>query len=162
MKKIINNKKLIVGLIFIIYLLMLCYHLFLSDSIGKREISESYRYNFILFKEILRYVGNIDVIGAKLVFINIIGNVVAFAPFGIFVGYFLKNSKYTFLKERYKKYLKYSLILFLSSLFIFLIVTSLNDSNNQTLKLISTVTFYLLTASGVESILLYVLSKILK
>lgn len=71
-------------------------------------------------------------------------------------------SKYIFLKERYKTYLKYSLILFLSSLFIFLIVTSLNDSNNQTLKLISTVTFYLLTASGVESILLYVLSKILK
>lgn len=71
-------------------------------------------------------------------------------------------SKYTFLKERYKKYLKYSLILFLSSLFIFLIVTSLNDSNNQILKLISTVTFYLLTASGVESILLYALSKILK
>ena len=93
MKKNINNKKLIVGLIFIIYLLMLGYHLFLSDSIGKREILESYRYNFILFKEILRYVGNIDVIGAKLVFINIIGNVVAFVPFGIFVGYFLKNSR---------------------------------------------------------------------
>ena len=98
MKKIINNKKLIVGLIFIIYLLMLCYHLFLSDSIGKREIAESYRYNFTLFKEILRYIRNINVIGVKLVFINIIGNVVAFVPFGIFVGYFLKNSKYTFLK----------------------------------------------------------------
>ena len=77
---------------------MLCYHLFLSDSIGKREIAESYRYNFTLFKEILRYIRNINVIGVKLVFINIIGNVVAFVPFGIFVGYFLKNSKYTFLK----------------------------------------------------------------
>ena len=98
MKKIINNKKLIVGLFFIIYLLMLCYHLFLSDSIVTREIAESYRYNFTLFKEILRYIRNINVIGAKLVFINIIGNVAAFVPFGIFVGYFLKNSKYTFLK----------------------------------------------------------------
>ena len=98
MKRIINNKKLIVGLIFIIYLLMLCYHLFLSDSIGKREIAESYRYNFTLFKEILRYIRNIHVIGIKLVLINIMGNVLAFVPFGIFVGYFLKNSKYTFLK----------------------------------------------------------------
>ena len=98
MKRIINNKKLIVSLIFIIYLLMLGYHLFLSDSIGKREIAESYRYNFTPFKEILRYIGNIDVIGVKLVFINIMGNVLAFVPFGIFVGYFLKNSKYTFLK----------------------------------------------------------------
>jgi len=98
MKRIINNKKLIVGLIFIIYLLMLGYHLFLSDSIGKREIAESYRYNFVPFKEILRYIGNIHVIGIKLVLINIMGNVLAFVPFGIFVGYFLKNSKYTFLK----------------------------------------------------------------
>ena len=98
MKRIINNKKLIVGLIFIIYLLMLGYHLFLSDSIGKREIAEFYRYNFTLFKEILRYIGNIHVIGIKLVLINIMGNVLAFVPFGLFVGYFLKNSKYTFLK----------------------------------------------------------------
>jgi len=70
----------------------------LSDSIGKREIAESYRYNFTLFKEILRYIRNIHVIGIKLVLINIMGNVLAFVPFGIFVGYFLKNSKYTFLK----------------------------------------------------------------
>ena len=98
MKKNINNKKLIVGLIFIIYLLMLGYHLFLSDSLGKREIAESYRYNFTLLKEILRYVGNIDVIGLKLVVINIAGNIMAFVPFGIFVGYFLNNSKYTFIK----------------------------------------------------------------
>lgn len=97
-KIIINNKKLIVSLIFIIYLLVLGYHLFLSDSIGKREIAESYRYNFTLLKEILRYVGNIDVIGLKLVVINIAGNIMAFVPFGIFVGYFLNNSKYTFIK----------------------------------------------------------------
>lgn len=97
-KIIINNKKLIVSLIFIIYLLVLGYHLFLSDSLGKREIAESYRYNFTLLKEILRYVGNIDVIGLKLVVINIAGNIMAFVPFGIFVGYFLNNSKYTFIK----------------------------------------------------------------
>ena len=97
-KIIINNKKLIVSLIFISYLLVLGYHLFLSDSLGKREIAESYRYNFTLLKEILRYVGNIDVIGLKLVVINIAGNIMAFVPFGIFVGYFLNNSKYTFIK----------------------------------------------------------------
>ncbi len=97
-KIIVNNKKLSVSLIFIIYLLVLGYHLFLSDSLGKREIAESYRYNFTLFKEIFRYVKNIDVIGLKLVVINIAGNGLAFVPFGIFVGYFLNNSKYTFIK----------------------------------------------------------------
>ena len=97
-KIIVNNKKLSVSLIFIIYLLVLGYHLFLSDSLGKREIAESYRYNFTLFKEIFRYVKNIDVIGLKLVVINIAGNIMAFVPFGIFVGYFLNNSKYTFIK----------------------------------------------------------------
>lgn len=71
--------------------------MFLSDIRGRREIAESYRYNFVFFKEIIRYIENIDVIGFKLVFINIAGNIVAFIPFGIFIGYFFNNNKHAFL-----------------------------------------------------------------
>lgn len=99
MRKFIEkNKNLLISIVFIVYLLALCYHLFLSDSLGKREIADSYRYNFTLFKEITRYIENINVIGAKLVILNIAGNVFAFVPFGLFVGYFLRKKKFTFIK----------------------------------------------------------------
>ena len=93
-----KNQRLILGLSFIIYLLALGYHLFLGDSLGRREILEFYRYNFTLFKEIIRYIENIDVIGARLVVLNLAGNVFAFVPFGMFVGYFLRKKKFTFIK----------------------------------------------------------------
>ena len=94
MRKFIEkNKNLLIGIVFIVYLLALCYHLFLSDSLGKREISDIYRYNFTLFKEITRYIENINVIGARLVILNLAGNVFAFVPFGLFVGYFLRKKK---------------------------------------------------------------------
>ena len=99
MKKIVNkNKKSVVSLIFTIYLLVLGYHLFLSDMWGRREVAEGYRYNFVLFKEIIRYITNMKAIGFKLVLLNLAGNIVAFVPLGIFVSYFLNNSRYTFIK----------------------------------------------------------------
>jgi len=97
-KYIDNNRKLIAGLIFIIYLSVLGYHLFLSDILGRREIADSYRYNFVLFKEISRYIANIEIIGFKLVFLNIAGNIIAFVPFGIFVTYFLNDNSRVFIK----------------------------------------------------------------
>ena len=100
MKKVKDrNKKLAVSLVFFIYLMFLGYHLFLSDILGRREVAEAYRYNFVLFREISRYITNIEIIGVKLVFFNIAGNVLAFVPFGIFVNYFLNNSRYSFFKS---------------------------------------------------------------
>ena len=99
MKKFIEkNKNLIISIVFIVYLLVLCYHLFLSDSLGKRGISDIYRYNFTLFKEITRYIENINVIGTRLVILNLAGNVFAFVPFGLFVGYYLRKKKFAFIK----------------------------------------------------------------
>jgi hypothetical protein len=99
MKKFIEkNKNLIISIVFIVYLLALGYHLFLGDSLGKRETFDSYRYNFTLFQEIIRYIENINVIGARLVILNLAGNVFAFVPFGMFVGYFLRKKKFTFIK----------------------------------------------------------------
>ena len=98
MKNFLNkNKRVIISLAFIIYLLVLGYHLFLSDTLGRREISEGYRYNFVFFKEITRYITNINAIGFKLVLFNLAGNIVAFVPLGIFMSYFFNGSKYTFI-----------------------------------------------------------------
>ena len=65
---------------------------------ARGKISDIYRYNFTLFKEITRYIENINVIGARLVILNLAGNVFAFVPFGLFVGYFLRKNKFTFIK----------------------------------------------------------------
>ena len=99
MKKFVDkNKKLIVSLIFIMYLLVLGYHLFLSDILGRREIAEGYRYNFVLFKEIIRYITNMEAMGFKLVLLNLGGNIIAFIPLGIFMSYFFNGSRHTFIK----------------------------------------------------------------
>ena len=99
MKKFVNkNKRTVVSLIFTIYLLVLGYHLFLSDMWGRREVVEGYRYNFALFKEIKRYITYMKTIGLKLVLLNLVGNIVAFVPLGIFVSYFFNNGRYTFIK----------------------------------------------------------------
>ena len=99
MKKFVDkNKKLIVSLIFIMYLLVLGYHLFLSDILGRREIAEGYRYNFVLFKEIIRYITNMEAIRFKLVLLNLGGNIIAFIPLGTFMSYFFNGSRHTFIK----------------------------------------------------------------
>ncbi|MDD3048438.1 MAG: VanZ family protein [Bacilli bacterium] len=80
-QKIIIYKELLT-LIFVIYVLILFYVVTFQD--------ESYgTTNLIPFKEMLRY----DV-GSKLFFKNIIGNIVLFIPFGIFVSYFIHNRKF--------------------------------------------------------------------
>ena len=99
MKKFVDkNKKLIVSLVFIMYLLVLGYHLFLSDILGRREIAEGYRYNFVLFKEIIRYITNMEAIGFKLVLLNRGVYIIAFIPLGTFMSYFFNGSRHTFIK----------------------------------------------------------------
>jgi Glycopeptide antibiotics resistance protein len=84
----IKTKKHIkeVGLIlFLIYIGFLVYFLFFSEEYNRNIISESYRYNFTPFKEIMRFWHYRHQLGAKVVVINIIGNIGAFIPFGLFV-----------------------------------------------------------------------------
>lgn len=79
-QKFVLHKELIT-LIFIVYILILFYVVTFQDaSFGTS--------NYIPFKEILRY----D-IGSRLFFKNIIGNVLLFAPFGLFVSYYINNRK---------------------------------------------------------------------
>ncbi len=86
MSSMVQNKKLIKGivvLVFLIYMFSLIYFLFFSERYGRTEAVDYYRYNLQPFKEIVRYWKYRDVIGYKMVIINLVGNVGVFIPFGL-------------------------------------------------------------------------------
>lgn len=66
-------------LLFCIYIVVMSYFLFLSDD---RSMLSTYKYNLEPFKEIKRFITYRHQIGIVSFVINIIGNVVAFMPFG--------------------------------------------------------------------------------
>lgn len=71
-------------------------------------------------------------------------------------------STYSVLSDRYHRYFKYSLSVFIGSLIVFLIATAINTGKNEIMAMISTFTFYLCIATGMEAIILFGLSKIMK
>lgn len=72
----------IAWVLFIIYIAVLFYFLFFSERYGRTSISADYRYNLELFKEIKRFITYRDEVGLESFFVNIVGNVLAFSPFG--------------------------------------------------------------------------------
>ena len=72
-------------ILFLLYLMLLCYLLFFSETYGRTMEERSYRYNLELFKEIKRFWENRGTLGWHSVMINLAGNIVAFAPFGFFL-----------------------------------------------------------------------------
>lgn len=87
-----NSKKICVVL-FVIYIISLVYFVFFAEILGRTDVVENFRYNIRPFKEILRFIRYYDSVGLKAVFINVVGNVVVFVPFGYFVGIFEKEPK---------------------------------------------------------------------
>lgn len=69
-------------LLFWIYVVFLIYFLFFSTRYGRTDNSGDYRCNLELFREIKRFIKYRDIIGTEGFIVNIIGNVLAFAPFG--------------------------------------------------------------------------------
>lgn len=72
-------------ILFILYLLLLFYLLFFSETYGRTMEDSGYRYNLELFKEIRRFWENRGTLGFRSVMTNLLGNIVAFAPFGFFL-----------------------------------------------------------------------------
>ena len=68
--------------LFVLYIILLAYFLFFSERYGRTIISDDYRYNLVLFKEVRRYILYRKEIGYESFIVNIFGNVLAFAPFG--------------------------------------------------------------------------------
>lgn len=67
---------------FILYIMFLFYVVTFQDV----DWSTS---NFIPFKEIMRYE-----VGSRLFIKNILGNMIMFAPYGFFVGYYIRSEKW--------------------------------------------------------------------
>lgn len=76
-------------LFFIIYMALLVYFLLLSDGFGRIEGYSQYRYNLVPFQEIIRFVKYREYIDFTSVVINLLGNVVAFMPFGALIRWVL-------------------------------------------------------------------------
>lgn len=80
-----QSKKVLVlvsRLLFYIYIVLLAYFLFFSEHYGRVGMMKDYRYNLELFKEINRFIEYRQQLGLESVIVNILGNVLAFAPFG--------------------------------------------------------------------------------
>lgn len=79
-----RHKEVIRGLswvLFILYIIALVYFLFFSEQMG-RTPSDAYKYSLEPLKEIRRFIKYHRQLGWKTVVLNLVGNVVAFAPFG--------------------------------------------------------------------------------
>lgn len=72
-------------ILLILYFLVLVYVCFFSEAYGRAELSDSYHYNLIPFREITRFYVYRDVVGARAFVLNLFGNVIAFMPFGLFI-----------------------------------------------------------------------------
>lgn len=72
--------------LFLLYLIFLVYFLFLAEWYGRTEISEEYRYNLELFKEIRRFITYREQLGTFAVLANLAGNIVIFVPYGFFIS----------------------------------------------------------------------------
>ena len=82
MKRLISN---MLTVCFICYMILLIYFLFFSEEYGRDEVYTTYQYNLKLFHELRRYLAYKDQIGNIFFLINVVGNVVAFMPFGFLV-----------------------------------------------------------------------------
>ena len=76
--------KELIALSFIIYILCLFQVVTFQDNVNWSTN------NFIPFKEIFRYN-----MGSRLFFKNVIGNMLMFMPYGLFISFYLKNNKPT-------------------------------------------------------------------
>lgn len=80
-------------ILFILYLCLLAYLMFFSESFGRTDTSRGYQYNLIPLREISRYFRHFHTIGPLLFLINIGGNVAAFLPFGFFLPIISRRSR---------------------------------------------------------------------
>lgn len=73
-------------ILFVCYMLFLVYFLMFSDWYGRTGQLADYHYNLELFCEIKRFWIYRDQIGWFSVFMNLVGNVLIFVPFGFFMA----------------------------------------------------------------------------
>ena len=76
---------------FIMYLLLLAYFLFFAEATGRTFSERTYQYNLIPLHEIRRFWIYRRQLGFMAVTLNLVGNVLAFVPFGIFLPFLIRR-----------------------------------------------------------------------
>lgn len=98
--------------LFAVYLVLLCYFLFFSENMGRTYTERSYHYNLVPLKEIKRFITYRKVLGAGAVLSNLLGNIIAFIPYGMLVP---------LLSHKYRKCFRVVLLSFDLSLLVELV-----------------------------------------
>lgn len=80
-----KSNRVVSVLLFILYFIILFYFLFFSEEMGRTYSERVYHYNLIPFYEIKRFLTHYEVLGMEAVLLNIVGNVMAFFPFGMYL-----------------------------------------------------------------------------
>ena len=88
-----KKRRFTAGLLFLLYFIVLFYFLFFSEKMERTYSERAYHYNLVPFKEISRFFTYRKVLGTEAVLLNIVGNVAAFVPFGIFLPIFSVRCK---------------------------------------------------------------------
>lgn len=83
-----KKRRMTAVLLFIVYFAVLFYFLFFSEKMGRTYSEREYHYNLVPLKEIGRFITYRESLGMRAVLLNIVGNVAAFVPFGIFLPIF--------------------------------------------------------------------------
>lgn len=104
------------GLVFITYLVFLCYIMFFAEMLGRAGTERGYSYNLQPLREIIRFIRYREVLGMRAVVWNLGGNVLCFMPFGFFVPLMAKQAGRWYLTGLLSLYL--SLLIELTQLFL--------------------------------------------
>lgn len=83
-----RKRRLLAGIVFVMYFIVLFYFLFFSEEMGRTYSERAYHYNLVPFREIGRFIRYRHILGREAVMLNIVGNVAAFVPFGTFLPIF--------------------------------------------------------------------------
>ena len=86
-----KKERIISIIIFVIYIIALCYFLFFAESMGRTTRGDEYHYNLQPLFEIKRIWRSRHILGMKYVILNFAGNVIAFIPFGYLLPKMLKK-----------------------------------------------------------------------
>ena len=82
----VRRYRILGKVMFVLYIAFLVYFLCFAEWYGRTEPSEGYRYNLVLFKEIMRFIEYREELGVFAVFANLFGKILIFVPYGFFIS----------------------------------------------------------------------------
>lgn len=89
-KKTARRIRITGALLFLLYVVGLAYFLFFAERYGRAAGHEEFRYNLVPLREIRRFWENRELLGGRMVFLNLAGNVIIFLPFGAILPVLLR------------------------------------------------------------------------